>query len=359
MNDFDKRIEKMSKEFRVPETYHEKVDKVLETIREDAVPVPKKKTFMRSVVIVAAFCLLLVGAMSFSGGEVAEASFLGSFKQTILDFFGIDENESKEMGVESDKQEAVSKPDLMIKLENVVMDEQNIYAMIKITAPPEVEFKENMTFEYFGFCEGPNYDVATVLPGARSCTLLESLEGREHIATYVMSINTDEQVEEGKEITAFFNNLIDDPNVDNPEILVEGTWTLLFTSTRTDEKAVTIKGEEGMEYSLLDTTAKIKKIKLQPLGMTMVSDVSNIPAEVLNVSDTRITIRFKMIDGSELIVDSPNVEDEVIISSGSVSQYEKKGKTYNKYVCQFNNAINTDMVLGIYVGDCYVSLKEF
>lgn len=86
MTKFDKKIKKLSKEFQVPETYHKKVDEILETIQEDCVVPPRKKSFVKVVVAVAALCLLITGYLCFSSAEVVEASFLGTFKQTIMDF---------------------------------------------------------------------------------------------------------------------------------------------------------------------------------------------------------------------------------------------------------------------------------
>lgn len=63
----------------------------------------------------------------FNGAEVAGASFYETFKQTIMNFFGMGESESQEIGIESKKEDAVSKPDLMIELQEVVMDTQNKY----------------------------------------------------------------------------------------------------------------------------------------------------------------------------------------------------------------------------------------
>lgn len=359
MGVFDREIRELCKGFQVPETYHKKVDDMMETIREDSVAAPRKRKSVKVAMVVAA-CLCIMGCLFFSRATVAEASFFESFKQTIMDFLGMGEGEPGEMGIESKKEEAASKPDLMIDLQEVVMDTQNIYAVVKITAPPDVEFGESMTFDYFGFCEGANYDKATVVPGASGCTLLEVLDGKKNVAAYVVSVSTDKQVKEGKEVTAFFKDLIADANYeDKPEILVEGIWSLSFTAGYTDAVDITVKGTADMEYSLLGTTALVTEATLLPLGMTVVSDVSNVPVDTLHTSSTAVTVRLKMIDGSEVLVDSPDPEKDTFTSGSSISEYEKKGRTYNKYVCQFPKAVDTSRVLGIYIGDCYVPVKEF
>lgn len=359
MTEFDKKIKKLSRELQVPETYHEKVDEVLEKIEEKNVVVSKKKSVIKVVVVMAALCLMITGFLSFSSPDVAEASFFDTFRESIFDFLGIGEEDSQQMGIESKKEEAVSKPDLMIELQEVVMDTQNIYAVVKVTAPADVELKEGMTFDYFGFCQGANYNASKLVSGARECTLLETLREKKNVATFVVNISTDKQIKEGKEVTVFFKDLIAGPYEDTPQILVEGLWSLTFTSSYTNSEDITIKGTEDMKYSFQNTTAAIKSIKLLPSGMTVVSDVSNVPVDTLHTSDTRLTIRVKMLDGSEKTVDSPEEGEKTLVNNSSITEYEKKGKIYNKYVCQLEKAIDIRQVLGIYVEDCYVPLKNY
>lgn len=360
MAELDKKVKRLSKEFEVPETYHEKVDDILETIQKDRVAVPRRRWFVKAAVVMVAFCILIMGFFFFSSAEVAEASFFHTFKQTIMDFFGMGEDESQKMGIESKKEDAVSKPDLMIELKEVVMDTQNIYAVVKITAPPDVEFKEGMTFDYFGFCEGSNYNVSSLISGSRQCTLLEVMENKANVATFVVDVGTDKQVKEGKEVTAFFKDLLDGPQYeDDSKILVEGMWSFSFTASYTNSKEITVKGTDNMQYPFADKTADIKKIKLLPLGLTLVSDVSRVDEETRNTTDTRFVIRLKMIDGSEIIVDSPNLEDDCLVDGGSTGCYDKNGHSYEKYVGQFKKSIDIDQVLGIYIADYYVPLKEY
>lgn len=360
MTKFDKKVRRLSKEFQVPETYHEKVDEILDTIQKDRVAPPRQRWFVKAAAVMMAFCILMIGLFFFSGAEVAEASFLETFKQTIMDFFGMGESESQEFGIESKKEDAVSKPDLMIELQEVVMDTQNIYAVVKITAPPEVEFKEGMTFDYFGFCEGRNYNASAVIPGIRECSLLEVNKNKSNVATFVANVGTDQQVKEGKEVTAFFNDLLDGPqNEDDTKVLVEGMWSFSFTASYTNSKEITVKGTKEMQYSYSYSKADIKKIKLLPLGLTLISDVSRVDEQTRNTTDTGVAIRLKMIDGSEIIVVSSDADDQCLSSGGSVSNYDRKGHSYEKYVGQFEKAIDIDQVLGITIGDCYVPIKQY
>lgn len=360
MTKFDKKVKRLSKEFQVPETYHEKVDEILETIQKSHVAAPRKRWFVKAASVMMALCIMIIGLFFFNGAEVEGASFYETFTQTIMDFLGMGESESQEIGIESKKEDAVSKPDLMIELQEVVMDTQNIYAVVKITAPPDVEFKEGMTFDYFGFCEGTNYNASSVLSGVRGCTLLEVMENRTNVATFVVDICTDKQVEEGEEVTAFFKDLLDGPQYeDDSKVLVEGMWSFSFVASYTNSKEITVKGTDDMQYPFADKTADIKKIKLLPLGLTLISDVSRVDEETRNTTDTRFVIRLKMIDGSEIIVDSPNLEDDCLVDGGSVAYYDKEGHSYQKYVGQFKKAIDIDQVLGIYVADYYVPMKEY
>lgn len=359
MNEFDKKIKKLSKEFQMPDTYYQKMDGILEKVVKEDVSASGKKPFKKAVLVLVLLCLVVIGYITLSNPKVAEASFLETFKKTIMDFLGMEKEDSKKMGVTSEKEKAISRPDLMIELQEVLMDTQNIYAVVKITAPPDVEFQESMKFDYYGFCEGSNYNVSSVVAGARDCTLLEVMEGRKNVALYVINVVTDKQIEEEKEVTLFLKDLIAGPYENQPTILVEGMWSLSFVSSYTESEKIVIQGTEDMRYSFLDTTAAITKIKFLPLGMTMMLDVSNVPLEVLNVSDTRLTIRLKMIDGSEKIVESPNAEGERLVSGSSFTVYEKGGKVYYKYVSQFGKAIDTKKVLGLYVEDCYVPFKDY
>lgn len=95
------------------------------------------------------------------------------------------------------------------------------------------------------------------------------------------------------------------------------------------------------------------------MGLTLVSDVSRVDTETLNTTDTRFVMRLKLLDGSETIVDSPNLEDNGLVSGGSIGTYEKRGRTYQKYAGQFSKAIDINQVVGIYISDLYVPLKNY
>ena len=354
----DKKIRKLSKEFQVPESYHEKVDEILETIRENDIPAPRSRVSLKGVGIAAACCIVLVSYLFLFGTVSAKAGVFELFRQTILDFFGMEEDESQKMGIGRDKESGVSRPDLLIELQEKVMDSQNIYLMVKVTAPPDVEFSEKVTFDYFGFCEGSNYNAMDVLPGARDCTLLELLEGEKNMAAYVLTISTDQQVEEGKEVTAFFKDLVLDPYGEDPKLLVEGMWSVSFTSSYTVSDDAAVEQEGDTVYSFMGATAAVKDVKLLPLGLTLVSDVTNVPAEELHTANPGITVRLKMADGSEKTVESTDPEEETITSGSSIAEYVEEGRRYHKLTSQFKEAVDTSQVAGVSIEDCYVPINQ-
>lgn len=355
MTEFDKKIQKEIKNTPIPDSYHQRVKAVLEKIEEEE-PAPAKKKRHPGRAAAVILMLILAGSMVFSATR-AKAGFMELFTQNLLSFLGLEQESSKELGIESQKQESVSKPDLMMELQEVVMDTQNIYAVVKITAPPSIEFNESMSFDYFGFCEGFNFNASNIVAGARSCELLEVSKEKKNVATFVVNVVTDEQIPEGKEACVFFKDLIADPTETEPDVLIEGMWTLNFMAEYTKSQDITIKGTSDMSYPFLDTTATVKKIKLLPLGMTLMADVSNVPRENLGISDTRITIRLKMADGSEPIVQSPDPDAKEITSSGSMAESEKGDRTFLKYVSQFEKAVDINQVVGVYIEDLYVPVR--
>lgn len=359
MTGFDREIRKRAKQFQTPEHYHKKVDDVLATIREDHVAAPKQKPFVKTALLMTVLCVVICGYLFSTDTKPAEAHILESFKQTILDFLGMSEEESERAGIEREKESAISKPDLLMELEEVLMDTQNIYAVVKITAPPDMEFKPGMTFDYFGFCEGTNYNASGLVPGATECTLLDVLPEKKNVGLFVASIGTTSQLAEGTEAVIFFKDLIAGPYTDTPDVLLEGMWSLPFTASLTSAKKLVLKGTKDMKFPFAGKKATVKKIRLEPLGLTLVSDVTGISLETLYTTDTRFPVRLKMIDGSELLLDSPQPEAKTLVKSGSVKPYEKKGRLYQKYVWQFEKALDIDRVLGIYLADYYVPLKSY
>lgn len=359
MKDFDRKIKKMSKEFSVPQQYHQRVDELLESILEkddEEESIPVKKYFVRLAGIVIAVCLFFTGYLFFSNPKEAKADFFGKLVQNIMDFFGEDEEDAEEIGIKSDKSGSPAKQDLMIELKEKVINSQNIYLMIRIIAPPGVEFREDIGFDYFGFCRGANYNAADLLPGVTDCKLLEVLEERKCVASYVVSISTTEELKEDEQICVFFKDLMVDPNGDSRQMLVEGIWSVPFSVSYTVTDEVIVQGTAKTIYPFLGTEAVFKELKLTSFGIDIVSDVSKVPYDSLGVSDTNIAIILRMIDGSKKVVTSHDKQEEVIDGTGSQYVFQEEAQTFIEYTQQFEEPLDISQVIGVYVEECYVPL---
>lgn len=357
MNKFDKNIKKMSQEMQTPASYDKKVDELLQTLgKKEAHSSPQKigRRFLQLAVCL--FCILLI--LSFHTFSV-HADIFSFFKETIMDFLmGGSDEDPENLGIGSDHRYAESKPDLFLELTEKVIDSHNIYLLVKITAPSNIRFAPNITFDYFCFCKGTNYNVDQLIGGAISCDLLEINEDRPNIATYVASLMFDEELEEDTDITVCLRDLTQDPYSDHPTLLVNGVWSLTFQYVRTITDNIKIEGSPDMIFPYINTTAEVKSLELTPLGMALIADISNFPADELGLSDTTIAIRLKMIDGSEPVISSHDPKEPNFTQSGSSSFREADGKTYQQDTIEFTNVINIDKVLGIYVEDLYIPLKS-
>lgn len=357
MNKFDKKIKEMSKEIHLPESFDQKVDGLLQTLTEQEEP-PRTKSQTGKRGLRLAFCLFCVFLILSLYTIGTQAGFFSSFKETILDFLtGSSGEDPDDMGIESDQNYAESKPDLIIALSEKVIDSHSIYLLVEITAPNNIRFSPNITFDYFCFCRGTNYNVDQLISGAISCELLEVSGDMPNKATYVVSLVTGEELEEEQDVTVCFQDLTADPYSDQPSLLVAGVWSMTFPIYRTVTDNIAIEGDPSMTFSYINTTANVKSIELTPLGMVLVADVSNYPADQLPLSDTTISIRLRMIDGSEPVLASHDPQETAEIRSGSTYITEIDGKTHQQDTLEFRNAVNIDKVLGIYIEDLYIPVK--
>lgn len=85
-------------------------------------------------------------------------------------------------------------------------------------------------------------------------------------------------------MTAFFKDLTKDPYSDQPELLVEGMWSVTFVVEPTVLEEIRMNGDPIMSYPFLDTTAKLEKFSLTPLGMTITADISEADEKILITS---------------------------------------------------------------------------
>lgn len=358
MNRFDKKIKELSKNIEAPASYDEKVDKVLLDIMKKDEAILEKKRNSRLVPRLAVCLLCILCAISLYTLDV-HADIFSFFKETIMDFLGrgSSEEDIANLGVESEKQSAGSKPDLMMELQESVIDNHSIYLLVKITAPGNISFDEDVLFDYFCFCKGTNYNLDQYISGAISCELLEVNEDYSNMATYVVSLVFDEVLEEGCEVTVCFRDLTREPYSLNPELLVGGVWSLTFYYYPTVSDQIRLEGTSDMVFPYINATADLMYIELSPFGILVRADVSNFSSDELMLSDTTIAIRLKMIDGSELTVVSHDTEEEGYIQGGSVYFADEGGKTYQQVNLEFDNMINIGKVMGVYIEDLYVPIK--
>lgn len=358
MNKFDKKIRKLSKDIEVPASYDEKVDKVLlDIMKKDEAILEKREN--RRLLPRLAVCLLCIFCVISLYTIDVHADIFSFFKETIMDFLGRGNSaeDISDMGVESEKMSVGSKPDLMMELQEKVIDSHSIYLLVKITAPSNIRFEENILFDYFCFCKGKNYNMDQLLGGSLSCELLEVSEDHPNIATYVVSKVFDEVLEEGCEVTVFFKDLTRDPYSSSPELLIEGLWSLTFYYYPTVTDHVELEGGPDMVFPYINTTAELMRLELSPFGILVYADVSNFPSDELGISDTNIAVRLKMIDGSELTVVSHDPEEAGFVQGGSISFSEDGEKTYQQVNLEFNSMINVGKVMGVYIEDLYVPIK--
>ena len=358
MNKFDRKMKELSKNIEVPASYDEKVDKVLlDIMKKDMTSLEKRKN--RRLLPRLAVCLLCIICVISLYTINTQANIFSFFKESILDFLGRGnpEEDIENMGVGSEKQSVESKPDLMLELQELVIDSHSFYLLVKMTAASGIRFEENVLFDYFCFCRGTNYNVNELISGATSCELLEVSEDFPNIATYVVSMVSDEDLEEGCEVTACFKDLTKDPYSSSPELLIEGVWSLTFYNYPTVTDHTEIEGTPNMTFPFLNKAAEVKRIELTPLGLVVCVDVSAYSSDELNLSDTTIAIGLEMMDGSKLTIVSHDPEERGYNHSSMHSYFEEGDKTYQQVTVEFANMINIGNVAGIYIEDLYIPIE--
>lgn len=356
MKQFDKKIRKLSENIHIPELYDKKVEDILQTL-EDEKDMPKKRHHRKMLVGVLVCLFFLITFFALSQFD-SQAGIFGFCREVIMDILGQGKEDMKDIGVKNKVVHIESKPDLMMELRETVIDTHMIYLLVRITGPADLQFTEDMGFEYFCFCEGENYNINQALAGAKNCQLIEVDEEHPNIATYLVSQAFSGELEEGTNITVCFNNLTNLPYSEHPEMLVEGLWsiTVPFYLTVTDQ--LVIDGEPDMVFSHHTATAVVDRIELTPLGLVLRSDISSLPSDELGIADLRIDFVIKMIDGTERVLDSHDPEKMHLIKSGAISLSEENGKIYQDTILEFSEMININMVSGIYIKDLYVPVKD-
>ncbi len=358
MRAVDKKIKQIFKELKVPVSYEERVDDMLTSLKEEAAKEDEPAQKGRGkYVLRTAVCLLCICIMFSAMVLHSKADFWEQFRRTLMDFFGFTtEQEADEAGIGSMSLHVEGKKDLFVELQEAVIDAHNIYLLVKITAPTDIAFAQNIGFDYFGFCEGENYDVNHLLSGSRDCRLLEVMEEMPNVGLYVVNICFDQEIAEGTPVTCFLKDLTADPYGETPELLVEGIWSMTFPYERTIVDSVTIEGGPEMSFPYLDGTAAVESIELTPTGMVLMLDVSNLTYELMNVSDTTVAIKFLLIDGSEKTIVSHS-PDESFIQGGSILFSSEEEATQQQNL-EFEEIFNIGEVVGVYIEDIYIPVKQ-
>lgn len=353
----DKKIKRIFKELKVPVSYEERVDDMLAALKADAAkeegPAPKKmgKYILRTAVCLVCVCVMLSAMVLHSNADL-----WAGFRQSLMDFLGFSsEQEAEGSGVNSAPMRVEAKKDLFVELQEAVIDAHNIYLLVRITAPTDIAFTDKITFDYFGFCTGENYDVNKLLAGSRDCKLLEVMDGMSNAGLYVVSICFEQTLSEETPVTCFLKDLTDDPNGESPELLVEGMWSLTFPFHQTIVDNVTIKGGPDASFPYMDGTAAVESIELTPTSLVLTLDASNLTLELMNVTDTTVAIRLAFIDGSEKVIVSHD-PNESFIQGGSI-YIGSEDDPIQKQTLEFAEILNIAEVTGVYIEDLYFPLK--
>lgn len=361
MLNLDKRLYDDIRKLKIPKEYSEKVDKTLDALSDNEAISKRKKGKMGKYLIKIAACLALLTTLGVVTELKADAGIFTIFKQTIMDIFEKDGEETpEELGIESQETIVADKRDLRVELSEIVADRQNLYVLIHVIAPTDIEFKDDISFDYFAFVKGKNYNQENLISGITDCFLLEISEESKNEATYIASITTPDDIMEDSEVTLFLQNLVKNTDEKEPEVLVEGMWSFNFKVAYTIEEDAVIEfeGTEEMEYQLLGKTAQILNVRLTPLSVEICSDVTEVTYDVLNVSDVTKRISLLMIDGKEIVLMSQDV-GEVLESGamGSVSYEDVDEKIHQTLLFEFENTIDVGKVLGMYIEELYIPIK--
>lgn len=355
MKQFDRMLKELSRKVEIPKEYNQRIDEILNSLPEKTIsPKAGKRKVYRKWVAIAFSLIFLVCLLKLNPNE-ASANIFEQFQLTIMNILNMSQKEDPEAaGVGSRKDQTDSKPDLLLELQETVIDKHSIYLLVKIIAPTDIAFTDDIAFDYFGFCEGENYNTKNLIGGVRDCYLLETRKDKPNVATYVVCITSDEELKEDSMVTMFAKDLTRAPFSDEPELLVEGIWSISFSVAPTVRENITVEGTTDMTFPFLNTTASLDHIELTPLELTVVSDVSKFPYDDLGISDTTIAVTLKMLDGSEQLVMTHNLDDPLIIETGSRECSRTDGKTYLKDTYSFREIVDINKVAGIYIEDLYI-----
>lgn len=359
MNDFDKKLRKMVEETELPEAYNQRIDDTLQSLPEkNAFNIEKNKK--SHGIVRVAVCVILVICILMIPARMTNANIFSEFKQTLMEFFHIGEDTaSDDYGVESYRDGVVSKPDLFLELKEKIIDSHSIYLLVSITAPTDIEFTDEVGFDYFAFSEGSSFNADNLVGGSTECKLFEVKEDKPNVATFVVSLATSQEIAENTEMNVYFKDMMLDPYGENPQMLVEGIWSIAFMTTHTVSESKVVEGTEDMRFSHGAGTASLIKLELSSLGIQVEADVTEFHYADNAYSDAApIALTLKMVDGTEFMITSNDPDEQWYVSSGDMSYNQSDGKEFQTDHYDFEEMIDISRVVGVYVEDLYVSLVE-
>lgn len=357
MNDFDKKLRKMVEDTELPEAYNQRIDDTLQSL-------PEKNAFnyreKNHGIVRVAVCVILVICILMIPARMTNANIFSEFKQTLMEFFHIGEDTaSDDYGVESYRDGVISRPDLFFELKEKIIDSHSIYLLVSITAPTDIEFTDKVGFDYFAFSEGSSFNADNLIGGSIDCKLFEVKEDKPNVATFVVSLATSQEIAEDTEITVYFKDMMLDPYGENPRMLVEGIWSMAFMTAYTVSESKVVEGTEDMRFSHGGGTASLTKLELSPLGILVEADVTEFHYADNAYSDAAsFALTLKMVDGTEFVITSNDSDEQWYVSSGDVSYNQEDGKEFQTGQYEFQEMIDISRVVGVYVGDLYISLVE-
>lgn len=371
MQRFDEKIKEKIVMPKMPCDFDERVDRTLaalppkkqnEMLKEEYSTEKKKSACYRfyrsrfSMAMIAIF--VLCGIVVFA--TKSEANVITDFVYSLFDLMHINHETAQEAGVTSKKTDVEQKPELFLEMKEVVVDSHNMYLRIQITAPGDISFGDEISFDYFAFTKGENYNASALIGGVTDCVYQESKPGKDNIASYLMHLSTTDVIEDGEMVTACFKDLVVHPNSDNPEMLVEGMWSLTFPADYTVTESIKNEYPLGRyPFSFMGTTADLISVDMTPLACSIVMDVSTVDYEQMNISDTSVVLRLHMIDGTSYLLQSHDFDEETYISSGSeeVNTLDDNRVTLTK-VFEFEDVIDLSKVVAIEVEDSMIWFSE-
>lgn len=330
--------------------------------------VDENKRKKRNQLLVLVLVISLATVAFSSRDTIAHMKVFVEFKESLKSFFGLqkevsNQDDSDTQGILVDSIEeyietdySVSKPDILIELNEKIIDSQGIYLLVKVTAPSDIKFDESIGFDYVAFCEGDNYNADKLISGAKDCSLLEVSQIKDNVATYVCKIVPDIKISDGQNITISFKNLVRDPNED-AQVLVEGMWSVNFSADYTIKKVITNEETQNVSINYMGDKAVVESYEITPAGMKLVIDASNIPYDDFAVNDTNCSLVLRLIDGTKIDLYSVQNGWAQIIDSSSDYLDIIDNKTIMTKNYSFKQLVDINKIIGFYVEDEYIEVQ--